>query len=161
MKYVEALLKNDRYLYALKKIEEAEEDRVFCKHDFEHMLHVCRIAYIMNLENHLGLEKEMIYLYGLLHDIGRAAEYEQGLSHEQAGMMLAESILDEIRCPGELKHKVIREIGNHRSKPEDLCAITTETVFWQADKKARNCFLCTQKEACHWATEKRTTGINW
>ena len=75
MKYVEALLKNDMYLETLAQIQTAETDRIFCRHDFSHLLEVCRIAYIMNLEHNFGLEKEMIYLCGLLHDIGRAQEY--------------------------------------------------------------------------------------
>lgn len=161
MKYVEALLQNEKYLNAIKEIQRLEEKRVFCKHDFSHLLDVCRIAYIMNLEYNLGMDKETVYLCGLLHDIGRGMEYTTGIPHEEAGVVLAKDILKELECPAEMVEKILQEIGNHRSKPEEHSQITAENVFWYADKKARNCFLCATKDECNWPENKRTKSIIW
>ena len=39
---------------------EKEKSRIFCKHDLQHSLDVARIAYILNLEADLKIEKEII-----------------------------------------------------------------------------------------------------
>lgn len=161
MKYVEALLKNEMYLETVEQIRTAETERIFCRHDFSHLLDVCRIAYIMNLENNLGLEKEMIYLCGLLHDIGRAKEYLDGLSHEVAGVEVANCILEQIQCPKHLKEDVLNEIGAHRKKPLDITLVTRESLFYLADKKSRNCFMCQVKKECNWADDKKTKTIEY
>ena len=45
---------------------------------------MARIAYILNMEQDLGLEKEVIYAAAVLHDIGKYAQYEDGTPHEQS-----------------------------------------------------------------------------
>jgi len=159
MKYVEALLQNEQYLKLQQQIHELEEKRIFCKHDFSHLLDVCRIAYIMNLENHLGMDKEMVYLCGLLHDIGRGQEYLTGVSHEKAGVEVASVILEDIHCPLELKQRILKEIGSHRNKPEDMTKVTKDNLFYLADKKARNCFFCPANKECNWSEDKKTKTI--
>ena len=159
MKYVEALLKNKMYLETLTQIKEVEKERFFCKHDFSHLLDVCRIAYIMNLENELGMDKEMIYLSGLLHDIGRGQEYANGISHEKAGVEIATIILEQIQCPKDLMHAVLTEISGHRTKPQDWNLVTRESLFYLADKKARNCFMCAANKDCNWSEDKKTKTI--
>ena len=73
-----------------KRLEEAERDRKFCRHQMDHLLDVARIAYIQNLERKLGFSKEMIYAAALLHDIGKVRQYEEKIPHEIASAEIAE-----------------------------------------------------------------------
>ena len=41
------------------------------------------------------MSKDIIYATALLHDLGRADQYEKGISHEEAGAILAEEILTD------------------------------------------------------------------
>ena len=71
---------------------------------------VARLAQIRNLKEQLGLDEEMIYLYALLHDIGRMKEYEQGISHAAASAEFAGEIFATIGYPKE-KGAIILEDG--------------------------------------------------
>ena len=71
MNRVDLILEHPKYQEYLDKIKQAEEKRIFCLHNMNHFLDVARIAYIMNLEEELGIAKEIIYATALLHDIGR------------------------------------------------------------------------------------------
>ncbi|MEG0971295.1 MAG: HD domain-containing protein [Lachnospiraceae bacterium] len=146
-------MNNTTYLEVVKQIEEYEKKRKFCRHGLEHYLSVARIAYIMNLEQELHQDKEFIYLCALLHDIGRVYEYENGQPHELGGVVLAKKFLEEIDYPQEKRAEILKGIGEHR-KEED-------TLFWFADKRARNCFLCEAAADCNWKDEKRTKTIEW
>lgn len=42
-----------------------------------HLLDVARIAYIRNLEKGYGFRKDVIYAAAVLHDIGKALQYEE------------------------------------------------------------------------------------
>ena len=50
-----------------------------------HLLDVARIAYIRNLEKGYGFRKDVIYAAAVLHDIGKALQYEEKVPHEIAG----------------------------------------------------------------------------
>lgn len=159
MKYVEAVLNNRKFLDCMQLINKLEESRMYCKHDFTHLLDVCRIAHLMNLENHLGMDKELLYLCGLLHDIGRGEEYLTGSNHAEAGVKIATEILAQIECPSELQQAVLEEIGSHRRKPADVNVVTKENLFYLADKRSRNCFLCEANETCNWSEDKKNKTI--
>lgn len=62
MERVDKILQNSFYRECLVKISDWEEKRQFCRHDSNHFLNVARIAYIINLEENLDIDKEMIYL---------------------------------------------------------------------------------------------------
>ena len=81
---VNKIIENKMYWEHLDKIEVYEKDREFCRHNIGHFLDVCRIAWILNLEGNLALSKEVIYATGLLHDIGRWLQYENGEDHALA-----------------------------------------------------------------------------
>ena len=53
------------------RIKRLEKERIFCCHQMTHFLDVARIAYIKNLEENLGFEKDVIYTAAVLHDIGK------------------------------------------------------------------------------------------
>ena len=46
-------------------------------------------------------KKDQFYVTGLLHDIGRVAQYETGEHHSVAGVRIAEKLLTEIEYPSE------------------------------------------------------------
>lgn len=80
----------------------------------DHLLDVCRISWILNLEEGLLIDKERIYAAALLHDIGRWVEYETGQDHAMASGELAEDILDRCGFSGNEKADIIEAIKSHR-----------------------------------------------
>ena len=73
--YTRQLLQDQGYLALVKKLEEKEKQRLFCKHGLSHFLDVARIAWILTLEQtlqegmnveHLAQQKDKIYLTALL-----------------------------------------------------------------------------------------------
>lgn len=62
MPRLNAVVNHEVYQTYYKRICECETDRVFCCHQMNHLLDVARIAYIKNLEEGLGFDKELIYV---------------------------------------------------------------------------------------------------
>lgn len=157
---VNKILHNDEYKKYLKKIDVYEEKREFCKHDIDHFLDTARIAYILNLEKKLGINKEIIYALGLLHDIGRWKEYEEDIPHDIASAALSKRILIHSGFNEFEIEEIINAILNHRKynnkKKDDLCSI-----FYKADKMCRKCFQCKSREKCNWADEKKNLHIKY
>jgi len=50
MERLNRILRHPLWKGALQQIEELESERIFCRHDLDHFLHVARIAYIENLK---------------------------------------------------------------------------------------------------------------
>lgn len=149
------------YREIYEKLQECEKGRVFCSHGMEHFLDVARIAYIRDLEQNLGIEKDVIYAAALLHDIGKASQYQQGIGHEKSSAWIAECILNDMG-PGEAfseeeKKRIIAAILTHRdgSTAEDPLG----KLLYESDKLSRNCFLCAARTECHWSEEKKNKGI--
>lgn len=142
----------------ITQLKEAEKNRIFCKHGIEHLLDVARIAYIENLEQNCGISKEMIYAAALLHDIGRFLQYSQGISHEEAGVKLAEKILKDCSFNQEEREKIISAIASHRrvqTKQEQNLA----GLIYRADKLSRMCTFCSAFSECNWSEEKKNKKI--
>lgn len=160
---VNKILHNEEYKKYLKKIAIYEEKRKFCKHDMNHFLDTARITYILNLEKKLGINKEIIYALGLLHDIGRWKEYEENIPHDIASADLSKRILIESGFNECEREEIINAILSHRKdnkenykKKDDLCSI-----FYKADKICRKCFQCKSKEECNWTDEKKNLHIKY
>ena len=90
LEYTQQLLEDQEYLALVKRLEQQERQRLFCRHGLSHFLDVARIAWIITLEQieqegmnveHLVQYKDQIYLTALLHDLGRLAEYNHIRSH--------------------------------------------------------------------------------
>ena len=81
MKRIDQILSHPVFREQFALLQEAEKDRIFCRHTMEHFLDVARLMYIYNLEDQAGFSKEMIYAAGLLHDIGRYEQMEKGTPH--------------------------------------------------------------------------------
>ena len=142
------------------KLKEAERSRKFCRHQMEHLLDVARIAYILNLEQKLGIRKEVIYAAALLHDIGKYRQYVEDIPHELASVEIAEKILDDLPQPAfssEAKQEILKAIRGHRQIHDNMAVL--ERLLYISDKKSRQCFACEAKPECDWSEEKKNLEI--
>lgn len=157
MKRVNAILAHPLYRECYTRLEELEKDRIFCRHQMTHLLDVARIAYISNMEQGLGIEKEVIYAAALLHDIGKYVQYEDGTPHEQSGEKIASEILGSLSekdaFSDEENRMILTAIRGHRRLRED--ADVLEKLLYTSDKVSRMCFACPAEGECDWSTEKK------
>lgn len=147
------ILNNRSYQQEMAALRALEENRRFCRHDLEHCLSVARIAMLLCTEYRLQADPDTVYAAALLHDLGRTAEYTQGIPHEEAGRALAEQILLECDCGTVQLGQILQLIACHRAEPEPG---SLEQLFYLADKRSRNCFFCPAQDECNWPPEKRT-----
>src|SRR5699024_6500910 len=95
MERVNKILKHPIFLREQQRIKAFEKNRIDCGHQSEHLLDVARIGWIMILEEKQNIEKSVFYAAALLHDIGRAVQYETGEPHQLAGILLAGQVLED------------------------------------------------------------------
>lgn len=158
MKRIDEILRHEVFQKELSDINEAEKNRCFCNHDMEHLMDVARIAWIQNLEEGIGLEKELVYATGLLHDIGKGRQYKEGLSHEIAGGEIAERILGDCGFSEEEIFRIKRAILSHRD-PSIKDDKNLRGVIYRADKMSRACFMCKTSKKCNWPEEKKNAHV--
>lgn len=156
MKRINRIWKHPMYQECLKKIAECERNREFCRHTPEHFLDVARITLLLAFEEGIEAEKEVVYAAGLLHDIGRFRQYEEGIPHEQASVELAGKILEDCTFTEAEKEEILTLIRGHRTQGSGK---GMQTLFYRADKLSRNCFSCTACVACDWSEEKKNLEI--
>ena len=124
-----------------------------------HLLDVARLAYIRNLELGLGYKKDLLYAAAILHDIGKAYQYEEKIPHEIAGEEIASKILgtlpEDVAFSEEECKLILQAVRGHRRKREDMEQI--EELFYDCDKRSRNCFACPAEKECNWSEEEK----NW
>ena len=158
MDRVNQIWKHPLYQTELHKLQLLEADREFCRHTPEHFLDVARLAYIRALEENYSVSKELIYCTALLHDIGRARQYEDGTPHDEAGAVIAEQILKELGFSPEEIQAIVSAIRGHRAE-------TNQTILGQliyrADKKSRNCFSYKAEPECYWSSAKKNMTIQY
>lgn len=161
MKRVNAIFRHPLYQTYYRRLEEAEQGRIFCRHQMTHLLDVARIAYIRSLEEGLGLDREVIYAAAVLHDIGKVLQYEEGLPHEITGEKIAAEILDGLAGENAFseteKVMILTAIRGHRKlrdEPEVL-----ERILYESDKASRMCFACPAEPQCDWNEEKKNKEI--
>ena len=158
MDRVNQIWKHPLYQTELHKLQLLEADREFCRHTPEHFLDVARLAYIRALEENYSVSKELIYCTALLHDIGRARQYEDGTPHDEAGAVIAEQILKELGFSPEEIQAIVSAIRGLRAE-------TNQTILGQliyrADKKSRNCFSCKAEPECYWSSAKKNMTIQY
>ena len=166
---INQIINHPLYVEYLRKIKEHEKDRIFCKHDMNHFLDVCRIAenlylrYCLNVQDGENTDvdgiysdsiKEYIYAVGVLHDIGRWQEYEEEIRHEIASATLAKPILIDCGFEEQEIREILLAISNHRNK-NVKDESTLSGWIYQADKKSRSCFSCEAEGMCDWSKEKK------
>lgn len=158
MERVDRILKHRDFLYHLKENQSAEAERCFCRHGMEHFLDVARIGYIINLEEKLGMEKELVYGAALLHDIGKHRQYREGIPHEKASADIAPGILADCGFRPEEISSIREAILSHREtgvrEEKNL-----KGLLYRADKASRACFSCRTQEECNWKEDKKNVSI--
>lgn len=149
MSRVNQLLEHEDFISYMKKIDELEKERLFCKHGFEHGINVARIAYAYLLEKgELLLLKESVYAAAFLHDIGRWVEYETGEDHAEASARLALPLLEACRFSVDDIQVILKGISEHRRHPEDNLTMLGAALAL-ADDWARDCRRCSVQARCH------------
>lgn len=157
MNNIDAIMSNNLYKEALENLSEYERDREFCNHTIEHFIDVSRIAYIMVLEEKLSVSKEVIYAIGLLHDIGRVRQYEEGIHHDIASVEMSREILKETSFTEQEIDTILNGIANHRKESDNKL----EEIIYKADKLSRQCFNCKAEKECYWSSEKKNFKITY
>ncbi len=160
MERVNRILADPLYQSCLADIAEWEKDRIFCGHDMGHLLDVARLAWIFNLEQGLGLERERVYAAALLHDIGRHIQYEKGIPHQIAGLPIAEEILSACGFSYDARADILHAIENHRNGQIKACR-DLSGILYRADKMSRSCFGCAAEPECNWSMEKKNLKIQY
>lgn len=143
------IIEHPLYVETLNRIEELERDRIYCGHNLSHLLDVARIMYIRALEEKLDIPRETVYAAALLHDIGRAEEYERGIAHDEAGARLAEVILTDCGYEKAVREQIIEAIGEHRG---EAAGELGRLLHW-ADKVSRICMRCEAADTCKWTVK--------
>lgn len=160
MDRINRILNHDLYKTYLKRNEQAEADRRFCRHNIGHLLDVARIGMLFNLEGDYGLPKDLVYGTALLHDIGRFRQYEDGTPHELASAELAPQILKDCGYTDQETTVMIEAIRNHRNASvaddRDL-----NGLLYRADKASRSCYVCSVIEECNWSNRKKNQDLIW
>ncbi len=154
MERADQICAHPRWQKCVRDIAKAERTRQFCRHDTVHFLDVARLAQIENLERGLGIEKELIYAAALLHDIGRQMQYEKGIPHDEASVMLAEGLLTECGFSEAERTEILGAIAAHR-EPKTRFRDDLAGVLYRADKQSRMCMFCGAEPECDWSEEKK------
>lgn len=144
MQRVNLLLADSDFSNYINKNRESEVCRLYCRHDLNHALDVARIAYIMSMEEKLHVDKEVIYAAGLLHDIGRWMEYDNGIDHAEASKSLSRNLLKKYGFSCLEIKEITDAIGHHRNSDTPLLS----RLLYQADKLSRNCTSCEAINTC-------------
>ncbi len=174
MERIAAIGESDPFIRCLAGIDAAEGDRIFCRHGLSHLLDVARIAWILNLERGCGLHRDVVYAAALLHDIGRAAQYQTGEPHDEAGVRIASEILDGLprglRFDAFERAAILAAVGGHRGSRigcpggpdggEGHAPHALSRLIKEADDRSRACYACAAREACYWPEERKNLSID-
>lgn len=160
MERYDCILKNEVYIKCITKTMEYEKTREFGHHDMSHFLDVARVGMLINLTEGYNIPKDMIYAAALLHDVGRAKEYEDGTPHDKGSVMIAEGILKETAYTPEEQSQILIAIGNHRTASiRDEKSLSG--LLYRADKESRPCYFCQAEPRCNWKSDKKNTELIW
>ena len=160
MEQVNRICRHPLWRESMEQIRKLEQDRIFCRHDIAHCLDVARLAYLENLEKHLGLAQGLIYAAALLHDIGRHLQYLEGLPHEQGSAELARSILTDCGYSPAEQEEIVSAILQHRL-PKTGAQNDLAGLLFRADKASRLCMFCGAAEVCNWSQEKKNMNLKY
>lgn len=165
MKRLESIYRDELWRRCMEDIECTEIQRIYCRHDFTHLMEVARIAYVFSLEEALEIPKDVIYAAALLHDIGRSKEYTDGIPHDEAGAKIAEEILKRSSYSDEEREAIISAVHGHRghSESEETGGLIGRLayVIKRADKESRLCLSCDARDTCKWPDDKKNLNIKY
>lgn len=157
---IDRIINHPLYREELRKIDEVEADRIYCRHGISHFLDVARIAYILSLLEKSDYDKELIYAAALLHDIGRFKQIETGIGHNITSAEYAGTILEVTDFTDDEKEQIITAILNHRSD-EASKSDGFSRLIYRADKQSRNCFMCKASDDCTWDMKEKNMSISF
>jgi len=159
MPRIERLMASEEFNDILDKIECLEKSRIYCPHNLGHLLDVARMMYIINLEENLGIDKEVIYAAALTHDLGRLEEYSGGRDHHLASCDIAINMMKKSGFDQKQIDDVVIAISKHRSDSNTDEANYLAGLLRFADKRSRNCYRCSARDTCKWSDEKKNSSI--
>ena len=151
---VNDILRHPYFISELGRLAKIEENRAFCGHGIDHLLDVARIAYILNLESGGEYNKELIYAAALLHDTGRARQYEDGTPHERESAAIAAEILPQCGFSDSETAQILEAVLAHRTQSVSG-GQGLNALLYSADKLSRRCFECLAIEGCDWSMKNR------
>jgi len=151
MNRVNEILNDPEYRACIEKIDTLEAYRLFCKHGMEHSLQVARIAFMLNMQDSLGYEKELIYTAALLHDIGRA-DATDSREHAESSVEASLKFLNRYSYSPEEINMITDAIRSHSKGADqnDGVHFPFNDLPFRADKLSRACGLCPVQNKCHW-----------
>lgn len=165
------ILKNDDFKQAVRLIEQAEADRIYCRHGLAHLLDVARIGALLLHEKAADmpelvkeLDIDMIYAAALVHDLGRAMEYADGTLHDKGSVIYAQKILPECGFDEGEVADIVMAVSHHRNEPAQQAGAYSRgqllcEILYVADKKSRPCFACDAADTCKWPDEKKNARL--
>ncbi len=148
MELVQRILNHPQFKKYMELNSRSEKDRKFCLHDIQHVMDVARVAYIISLENKYDLDKEIIYITALLHDIAKWKQYSQKADHAAEGAVLAREILEDLNIDKGDTEMILNAIAMHRKKEGHSTPLSK--VLYEGDKSCRQCVSCSMVEECNW-----------
>lgn len=160
MDRINQILKHPLFKQYMEANAAKETDRIFCRHNMSHVMDVARIAYILNLEEACGLNKDMIYGAALLHDIGRHVQYETGEKHAFVSARLAPQILLDCGFGEEEVQAIVSAIYTHSDK-SIIHDKTLNGLIAKADQLSRACYACRAESECNWGEERKNKELFW
>ncbi|MBM7622718.1 HD domain-containing protein [Sporohalobacter salinus] len=160
MRRLNKLINSKEYNHYLQKNSQREDNRIFCKHNWQHFIDVARITYLLVLEEDLDKKiliewqleeksslKELIYTAAFLHDIGRWKQYDTGQDHAEVSANLAKDLLQEYGYDSLEEKIILTAIREHRDKPNSDKSILGQ-LLCRGDNLSRNCIRCSSREEC-------------
>ena len=186
MRRIEDIMTHREFVELQAQIDAAEHDRRFCRHDLTHLLDVARILCILTFEdrftasptiegeNALALNREIIYAAALLHDLGRARQYQDGTDHHQTGAEIAGRILPDCGFSVSETHRISEAIAQHAKNPGCSPVSVHEVgldgqmsagcsdlavLLYRSDKLSRRCFACAAYDDCYWSEENKNKRV--
>lgn len=160
MDRIDKILMHPLFKEHLNANRAAEAERCFCRHDMAHFLDVARIGMILNLKERQGIEEEVIYAAGLLHDIGKHLQYSSGIPHERASAEIAPAILHDCGFDSNETDAIVKAILLHRESVSASAGGLTG-ILYRADKASRACFACEVEKDCNWKGDKKNRSIRY
>jgi len=158
MEAVQKLIRDPDYLHYLSLTKNYEAGRRYCCHNFNHLLDVARIAWILCLERQIKLSRPVVYAAALLHDIGRFAEHEDGkIDHATESAALAAPLLARYGFSVAEIMLIQQAILAHRQPPETATDLLG-AVLAEADDLSRLCYDCLAQGSCYKAERMPTLG---
>lgn len=160
MDRINQILCHPLFIKYMNKNADMELDRIFCKHNLEHVKEVARISVILANKEALPLVEDVVLAAAYLHDIGRHVQYETGEKHAIVSAKMAPEILVDCGYSEAEIGAIVDAIETHSDKGlvEEQ---SLRGVLAKADLCSRNCAACKARALCNWSEEEKNHDTNW